>query len=787
MTRPACSAPGAEPGLPRRPAIPPVAYALVTVLAVERLALGGACGAGCAAAVVITVLLCVVAGVLRRSLRALCALVAVSALCASGLSQLAWQRGERLCDELGRLGVAPWEFVVATEPAQGAYGFRCRAHAMLGGADMGDVWLSVLERLPMGATVRCQGGFQPLEDDAWARSSRMQGAWCTVRVTRVVDRRGASGAVGLVMGLREAILASLDPASRPSRALVAGCVCGSRDALRSHGVDELFSRCGVAHLVAVSGGHLGVLTSLVLSVAVALGMGPRRRFVVVGAAGLLFVVLCGLPVSAVRALCMSLGAMAGSLAGRRAHGLSGASLVGLAMALVDPTLSGQLGFMLSVASVMGLCALSAYSVYALEALLWRRPGHRRLLPRSLSARLRAMRQAAVVAVATSLVAMAVTLPFVAESFGEVSLVSPVANMVVSLPFTLLVGMGMAAGCLWWAPVLQAPLLGACDLLADAIIAFLAALGSVPHAVVPIGADSPVVACSCLVLVLVLVAWPRVSRRHVRMAAVAALALCAVLVMRWRLFAPARICVLDVGQGDAVLVQDGASAVLVDAGPDDSVVSALARQHVLHLDAVVVTHLHEDHYAGLPAIEKDMGDVRVLVARGAARNAREVLGRDVEEVGYGDVLRVGGFAMRVVSPTDAVDGTQNAHSIELVVRYGTDGDGLRALLTGDAERDETGAALANGDLCDIDLLKVGHHGSAVSVTPEQARALDPEVSVASAGEGNSYGHPDPACVGILESAGSRFLCTKDVGDVDVRPGPRGPVVLTARASPADDGL
>jgi competence protein ComEC len=126
----------------------------------------------------------------------------------------------------------------------------------------------------------------------------------------------------------------------------------------------------------------------------------------------------------------------------------------------------------------------------------------------------------------------------------------------------------------------------------------------------------------------------------------------------------------------------------------------------------------------------------------------------------------------------VDGDTNPDSIELVARYTRAGKTLTALLTGDAEREETGACLAAGDVGDIDLLKVGHHGSQDSLTPDEAHALRPEVAVASAGEGNSYGHPDPTCVETLRKAGARFYCTKDVGDVEVTPGIEGPAVRVA---------
>lgn len=693
---------------------------------------------------------------------------------------------EETTSVLTALPVSECELRVASDSTPKERGYRCRAEVCVRGERGADVWVTLPQACARGSVLRCVGRFSPLEDDEWGESSRMQGVAGSIRVVRVLDACAPGGLMGMIQDFRSQVCEQIGCVQSPERALLAGCVCGKRDGLVAFGLDELFSRCGVSHLVAVSGGHLSVLVSLVTSVLGVVRLRPRQRFALTTGLGGLFVLFCGVPISAVRSWAMCVLSSSGNLVGRRSHPLSGVALVALVMALVDPTLSGQLGFVLSVSTVCGMCVFGAYATYVAEELVpektcaWVPRGVRRVAVRT--------RHVACASLATSVVAQVVTLPLVLSAFGEVSLVGPLANLVVAIPFSLFVGLGMVAVLLSWAPVLQALVLAACDTLAVVLIRVLGMLGALPQASVGMEVDAVETGLLvAVVLVAILVLWPRVSPRRVLAVVGIAVGVVAVLCVRWRFFAPARICVLDVGQGDAILVQDGGSAVLVDTGPGDAVVSALMRNHVMHLDAVVLTHLHEDHVGGLDDLVGSLGCDRVVVAGGVAddvselldADVRELTGHAVEEMGYADVLRVGGFSLEVVWPWDDVDGSENAHSLMLEVHYADGGASLDALLTGDAERDELAAVLARGDVGDIDLLKVGHHGSEVSITREEVAELDPEVSVASAGEGNSYGHPTQACVRVLESVGSRFLCTKDVGDVEVRPGTDGPLVSTQR--------
>jgi competence protein ComEC len=455
------------------------------------------------------------------------------------------------------------------------------------------------------------------------------------------------------------------------------------------------------------------------------------------------------------------------------------------MALFDPHASGSLGFVLSVTSVIALCLFSSYASYVLKELvpLGRAGRPRHGLGGKVSDALDFTRDA----LAATLVCQAATMPLTCTAFKELSLVAPIANVALVAPFTALVGLGFVGALLSWLPI-SAPVVWVASRVGDACASLLRVIARVPYASLHLEVDP--IASFVVLLALaaaLLVAWPRVSRRAMLPVVAGGALVCALLVVRWRFFAEARVCVLDVGQGDAILVQDGTSAVLVDAGPDEKVLSELADLHVTHLDAVVVTHLHDDHYGGVGHLAGRVPCDRVVVADGVrqgmpaevARSVSALVGTNVEEVGLGDVLRVGSFSLEVVWPTDRVDGSENSHSIELLVSYESGPRRLSGLLTGDAERDETGAVVGAGRAGDVDFLKVGHHGSKVSVDVETAYALDPEVSVASAGENNRYGHPSPECVEELEEVGSIFLCTKDVGTVTIRPGESGPVVSMER--------
>jgi competence protein ComEC len=257
----------------------------------------------------------------------------------------------------------------------------------------------------------------------------------------------------------------------------------------------------------------------------------------------------------------------------------------------------------------------------------------------------------------------------------------------------------------------------------------------------------------------------------------------------------RITVLDVGQGDSILVEGGRGGrMLIDGGPDpDRLLVELDRRLPpwdRRIDILVLTHPHEDHVAGLPVLLE-----------------RYRIGRIYETGMRGPGPGYGAFARDLAAPTAPPDGTLatgarialddvrfrvlwpdpgrvprqppdagrgiNDVSIVLLGEVA----GRRFLLTGDVE-DDVDPLLAQRGLPPIDILKVAHHGSATASTPAFLDAVRPRVAIVSAGAGNPYGHPARSTIDRLLATGARVLRTDTDGSVAVSIAADGTIAVAA---------
>jgi competence protein ComEC len=247
-----------------------------------------------------------------------------------------------------------------------------------------------------------------------------------------------------------------------------------------------------------------------------------------------------------------------------------------------------------------------------------------------------------------------------------------------------------------------------------------------------------------------------------------------------------VTALDVGQGDAILVEGPRGGrLLLDGGPDPDRLMLVLDRHVppwdRRIDLVVLTHPHEDHVAGLAML---LARYRVagiaengMLGSGpgdaAFRERLATMGVTTGRLAAGDRLSFDGIRADVLWPIarevparSPSDGRRiNDTSVVLDLRFGE----RRMLLTGDIEDDVDPRLLASGigvDERPLDVLKVAHHGSGTATSDAWLDALRPRVGMISAGTGNPYGHPAPRTLERLEQRGVRVLRTDLDGDLEV---------------------
>lgn len=761
-------------------------WVLVTVVSAEQMVLRRSIGLGLCAAAAAAILM--VAGALglilalreRKEQARFVAVLAAAACAAAIAAGMGVETGRAALASLSESPISSWSFHVTGDARLQSGRFRMRAQACKDGAVSTDVWLYCDERLYPGTTVAGVGRLQDLGAGLWAAGSRAQGVNAGVSLIRIGTRSYRGGLLGLVDSVRLRLTESFSPGSGTARAFMAACVVGDRTGLDALEVDGILRRCGISHLVAVSGTHLALVAGACSSLLGRSRLRPRTRAAVLACTTAAFVLLCGAPPSAVRAGLMVLLHAASRLAGRRSHGTSSLCAAALAMALVDPGITGQLAYQLSVAAVLGIYVVNPYLRYLLEVLC----AHASFYTGPLSPiarQLHALERAARDLLALSLTAQLVTLPVASAAFSELSIVAPLANLIAAPPIALLTLAGLASCALLPVPPAQELLFAVLEPFGQLLMTLLSAISRPWWAALPVSGPVRLAGIALLLPVLAL-SWvsPRLERAHIVRALCCLIAALGLWYAGMRYFAPARICVLDVGQGDAILIQEGPHAVLVDAGPAGALEGALLRNGVFHLDAIILSHFHDDHYGGIADLAGCIPCDAILVAAGSGPSAPQELVSAAQsldahpfgELSYLDEIRFGHFLLTVAAPVGEVDGLENEDSMFLLLAYDDGRRRMSALLAGDGESGELAGVIARRGMEGIDILKVGHHGSEGSITAEQAGRLGCAYALASAGAGNPFGHPHDRCAGILADAGALFLCTKDVGDIEMVPAPGG---------------
>lgn len=564
--------------------------------------------------------------------------------------------------------------------------------------------------------------------------------------------------------LKEGIQRAFDGQVSP---LAVAVTLGDRSGLED-GVYQDMTRAGVLHAAVVSGLHISFLVGVLML----LCRGNRRWGLVMLPVLLFYAVMAGGTPSAFRAVWMQGAVLAVPWVGREQDSPSALALALLVLLIQNPFCVFSVGLQLSFLSVAGILVLTprVYACLMKPAEGWKRAGWTRLVRR--------IWRGVCASVSASLGAMALTIPLMGAVFGQVSLVAPVTNILVLWAMTALMICALAVGVLaLFVPGVAALLGQGAGLLGHYTLWVVHRMGTVPLGVLDTENPYHVVWLVGAYLVGALLLWCGVTAVRALVAGVGLAVLLALPVGLSALTvanSDLTVAGLDVGQGSATLLLSPRCSVLVDCGGSASASAGdiagdyLAGMGRTKLDALVLTHLDDDHFNGVERL-LDRVEVEQVVAPVSARGEksaqqlegwleeREIPIRWVEEETR---LSLEGVELTLFPPLGS--GTTNEEGLFVL---GTAGE-FDVLITGDADEYVEKMLVKYFTIPDIELLVVGHHGSASSTCMELLARTSPELGIISVEEDNSYGHPDPDTLERLRRAGVEVHRTDLEGTVTV---------------------
>lgn len=563
--------------------------------------------------------------------------------------------------------------------------------------------------------------------------------------------------------IRERASAGLGRGMPPREAeLARGFVLGEDEGI-DPGTEEDFRRAGLSHLLAVSGENVTLLALLAMPLLGAFGIPLRERLFWTLALIAVYVPVAGAGPSIQRAGVMGAVGLLATLGGRRSSRLYALALAAVVTLAIDPGVAGDVGWQLSFAAVLGILLLARRLSRVLVARLGDGPWRRALAD----------------GIAVTIAATLATAPLIAFHFETLSTTTLAANLLAMPAVAPAMWLGMCSGGLAQVSGLPLEPLNGLNALLLAYVAQVASWCAAPEWAelqVRLGPSGLVAAYLTLAGgTLLCLCLSRFNLLASALKGVGVVVALATLLVGFPAnggageppVSPLRIDVLDVGQGDSILLRPaGAPAILVDGGPPgDDLLRKLEAAGVDGLGAAVITHDQSDHAAGVEELFGRLPIGKLVFGRldGRTWAAAQAAGIEPERVAAGRELQSGSLRLRVLWPPPAIldvplrgqDENQSALVMEARWRDFT------MLLTADAE-----AEAVPLDPGPVDVLKVAHHGSDDAGLGPLLDRIRPQLAVISVGDDNPYGHPTAATLATLASHRVPTLRTDEEGEIEI---------------------
>jgi len=233
--------------------------------------------------------------------------------------------------------------------------------------------------------------------------------------------------------------------------------------------------------------------------------------------------------------------------------------------------------------------------------------------------------------------------------------------------------------------------------------------------------------------------------------------------------------LDVGQGDSsIIITPDDRVVMIDSGPNESLIlSYLQNLGISHIDLLIATHAHADHITGMDKIiakYRPKAFIDPGIPHTTATYQRMITTIDKYNINYYEgisrKINLDSLSLTILPPAIPLIKGSELNNNSLVVRL--DYKDFSCLFTGDIEKEREGQLLTESrSNLNVDILKVGHHGSSSSSSPLFIKSVGPKIAVICCGQGNKYGHPHQETISLLQSLGIEIYRTDLSGTILIK--------------------
>lgn len=548
-------------------------------------------------------------------------------------------------------------------------------------------------------------------------------------------------------------------------------------------IKELYQAAGISHVLVISGLHISLLALAVAGILRRLGF-PMPVWVILSVGVLAgYGILIGQPTTAVRALLMFFVLQGARLLGRSYDLLSALAFAGILMLLDNPDLILDGGCRLSFCAVIGV----GWYVSEKNKIFWSIGEKEKRKNRGKGGK-GSSAGAILENIRAGWYLWLFTLPVMLDTFYQVSVVGILWNLVAIPLLPVIIASGglgvvLAGWNIFLGSLAGSPAYGMLQLYRE--------IGNISEKL-PVGMwtpgqpSKPVIAGYYLVIFLLVLVEKQLIKREKRWKIFPGMELCSMLLLLLLMAHPwqqrEKITFLDVGQGDASLLQSGGQTLLLDGGSTSQknvgtyvILPYIKQQGISCLEAVVLTHTDQDHINGVTEVleegKKGWLTVKNLMypywMEGTEQGKQlkklaEEAGASCRKIRAGDRLTIGKAEAVVLYPKEQEKIAEpNAGSLVLFWKW----EGVRAMFTGDLPEEKERELLQNLPACEI--LQVGHHGSATSTCREFLEQVQPSLAVISCAMKNRYGHPSPDTVDRLKKTGCEIRYTMKSGAITIR--------------------